>query len=165
MRNDENSRKDYIIYMVKFFLRRLGKVLKKTFIPVLLSIVSSVLGLLALYVYPPINRVAMIIAAAVFFYSLFEYTFRYSFLRKHSRPYWFDVLIPWGLFSLLAYAGYFFIQPKIFNYIFLPLRVCELFNLRSRFSILIALAFMLFLISITRRFGRNVRRRYYRKRH
>lgn len=153
--------------MVKYYWGKLklGKILERTFVSILLSAISSVLGFLVLYVYPQINRGAMLVAIIVFSYSLFEYTFRYSFLRKHSRPYWIDVLLPWGMFSFLAYAGYFFIPPKIFNYIFLPLRVCELFYLRSWFSILIVLAFVLLLMTITRHFGRNTRRRHRRERH
>ena len=146
-------------------MRKFRKALERILVPVLLSAVSSVLGFLVLYIYPPINRGAMAVAMVLFAYSLYEYTFRYSFLRKHSRPYWFDVLIPWGSFSLFAYTGYFFIPPRIFNYIFLPLRVCELFYLRSWFSIFIVLIFILLLMSLTRRSARRIRRKFRRKRH
>lgn len=167
MKSEKNTRIACIIYSIKHFLKnhKLRKILERTFTAILLSAISSVLGFLVLYIYPQINRGAMIVAIIVFSYSLFEYTFRYSFLRKHSRPYWIDVLIPWGMFSFLACAGYFFIPPKIFNYIFLPLRVCELFYLRSWFSILIVLVFVLLLMSATRYLGRKTRRRHRRERH
>ncbi len=159
MRNDKNSRISYITYMAKYFWKKLIKALERIFVPILLSSISSLFSFLVLYFCPQINRGAMIVAIILFSYLLFEYTFRYSFLRKHSRPYWFDVIIPWGIFSLLAYAGYFFIPPRIFNYIFLPLRVCELFYLRSRISIFIVLIFVLLLMTVTRISARKVRHR------
>ena len=167
MKNDNNSRIACTIYSIKHFLqnRILRKTFERTFVPILLSIISSVISFLVLYVYPQIDRWAMPLAMILFSYSLFEYTFRYSFLRKHSRPYWIDVLLPWGIFSSLVYCGYFFIPPKIFNYIFLPMRACEIFYLRSRFSILLVLIFTLLLMTITRLSGRNSRRRYRRERH
>lgn len=168
MKNKRSKRIDSMIYSVKYFLGNPGlrKVLERIFVPILLSAISSVLGFLALYVFPQINRGAMLVAIILFSYSLFEYTFRYSFLRrKHSRPYWVDVLLPWGIFSSIAYLGYFFIPPKIFNYIFLPLRACELLYLRSWFSILVVLIFMLLLMTISRSFGRKVRLQHRRERH
>ena len=165
MKNKINRLLDYIIYMVKYFWKKIKKALERILVPILLSAISSVLGFLVLYIYPQINQWTMVIALVLFSCSLFRYTFRYSFLRKHSRTYWIDVLLPWGMFSFLAYAGYFFIPPKIFNYIFLPLRVCELFYLRSWFSILIVLVFVLLLMTITRHLGRKIRRRHRRERH
>ena len=165
MKNKINRLLDYIIYMVKYFWKKIKKALERILVPILLSAISSVLSFLVLYFNPQIDRWAMLIAIILFSCSLFGYTFRYSFLRKHSRPYWIDVLLPWGLFSSLAYVGYFFISPKIFNYIFLPLRVCELFYLRSWLSILIVLVFVLLLMTITRHLGRKTRRRHRRERH
>lgn len=167
MKNKISNLIDYIIYMVKYFWEKLklGKALERIFVPILLSAISSVLSFLVLYFYPQIDRWAMLVATILFSYLLFDYTFRYSFLRKHSRPYWMDVLLPWGIFLILAYFGYFFIPPKMFNYIFLPLRACELFYLRSWASILIVLIFMLLLMTITRFFGRKVRLKHRRERH
>lgn len=165
MKNKTSSRIDCIIQMVKYFWEKRVKALERIFVPILLSSVSSVLSFLVLYFFPQIDRWTMLLAMILFLYSLFEYTFRYSFLRRHSRPYWMDVLLPWGIFSALAYFGYFFIPPKIFNYIFLPLRACESFYLRSWFSILIVLIFMLLLMTITRSFGRRIQLQYHRERH
>lgn len=165
MKNKISKNIDYIIYMVKYFWKKLRKGLERIFVPILLSAISSVLSLLVFYFYQQINRVTMLVAIILFSFSLFEYTFRYSSLRKHSRPYWVDVLLPWVIFSFLAYFGYFYIPPKIFNYIFLPLRVCELFYLRSWLSILITLIFVLLLMSITRFFGRKTQLKQHRERH
>ena len=157
----------FIIYIVRYCweIWEMGKVLERIFVPILFSAASSVLSFLVLFFYQQIDRAAMIIATIVFLYSLFKYTFRYSYLKRHPRPYWTDVLLPWGIFSLLAYLGYFFIPPKIFNYIFLPLRVCETFYLRSWLSILIVLIFMLLLMTITRFFGRKIQLQRRRERH
>ena len=167
MKNKRSRLLDYITYMVKYYLGKLklGKILERTFVSILLSAISSVLSFLVLFLNPQINSLTMLVAIIIFSSLVFGYTFRYSSLRKHSRPYWIDVLLPWGLFSSLAYVGYFFISPKIFNYIFLPLRVCELFYLRSWLSILIVLIFMLLLMTITRHYGRSTRRRHRKERH
>ena len=132
---------------------------------ILFSAISSVLSFLVLFLNPQINRWTMLIALILFSSLIFEYTLRYCFLRRHSRPYWIDVFVPWGIFSLLAYCGYFFIPPKIFNYIFLPLRACELFSLRSWLSILLVLIFMLLLMSLTRLFVKKIRRKHRKERH
>ncbi len=157
MKNKKNALIDYIIYMIKYYWKKIKKAIERIFVPILLSAISSGLSFLVLYFYPQIDRWAMLIAIILFSYLLFEYTFRYSSLKKHTRPYWLDVLLPWEIFSFLAYFGYFFIQPKIFNYIFLPLRVFELFYLRSWFSILIVLILMFLLMTITRFLGRKIR--------
>ena len=167
MKNKKNRLLDYITYMAKYYWEKLqlGKTLERTFVPIVLSAISSVLSFLVLYFCPKINKWAMVVAIILFSYSIFEYTFRYSFLRRHSRPYWIDVFIPWGIFSLLAYCGYFFIRPKIFNYIFLPLRACEMFSLRSWLSILLVLIFILLLMTLTRFLGKINRKKHRRGRH
>lgn len=165
MRNKINRLTDYITYMVKYYWKKFIKALERIFVPILLSTISSGLSFLVLYFFPQINRMAMLIALILFSYLLFEYTFRYSSLKKHTRPYWLDVLLPWGMFSLLVCFGYFFIPPKIFNYIFLPLRVFEVFYLKSWISILIVLVFMFLLMTITRLLGRHIKLKKRKKRH
>ena len=167
MKNKISKQIDYIIYMVRYYWEelKLKKVLERILMPILLSALSSILSFLVLFFYQQIDQGAMWVAIILFSCSLFVYTLRYSFLRKHSRPYWMDVLLPWGIFSSLADCGYFFIPPKIFNYIFLPLRVCESLYLRSWFSILIVLIFMLLLMTITRFMGRKIRLQQRKERH
>ena len=165
MRNNEIKR--ISVLNKKFHLwknGKTGKMLERIFVPIFLSTVSSVLSFLVLFFYPQIDRAAMLIATIVFFYSLFRYTFRYSYSRKYPRPYWMDILVPWGVFSLLVYLGYLFVPPKIFNYIFLPLRVCEIFYLRSWFSIFVVLIVMFMLMTTTRILGRKIRLKKTRKR-
>lgn len=165
MKNKKNRLLDYITYMVKYYWKIFKKAIERIFVPILLSAVSSVLSFLVLFLNPQINRWTMLVAIILFSILIFGYTFRYSSLRRHSRPYLIDVFIPWIIFLLLAYCGYFFIPPKIFNYIFLPLRACELFSLRSWLSILLVLIFMLLLMTITRLFGRKTRLLHRRERH
>ncbi len=167
MKNKTSKPIDHIIYMVGYYWEelKLKKVLERILVPILLSTMSSLSSFLVLFFCQQIGQGAMLIAIVLFSYSLFVYTFRYSFSRKHSRPYWMDVLLPWGMFAILAYLGYFFITPKVFNYIFLPLRVCETLNLRSWSSILIVLIFMLLLMTITRLAGRKLRLEQRKERH
>lgn len=167
MKNKRSRLLDYITYMVKYYLGKLklGKILERTFVSILLSAISSVLSFLVLFLNPQINSLTMLVAIILFSISIVGYTFRYSYFKKHARPYWIDVLFPWAIFSVVAYFGYFYIPPRIFNYIFLPLRVCELFSLRSWLSILIVLIFMLLLMTITRHYGRSTRRRHRKERH
>lgn len=156
MKNKINRLLDYIIYMVKYFWKKIKKALERIFVPILLSAISSGLSFLVLYFNPQIDRWTMLVAIILFSISIVGYTFRYSYFKKHARPYWIDVLFPWAIFSVVAYFGYFYIPPRIFNYIFLPLRVCELFSLRSWLSILVVLIFILLLMTVTRYFGRKI---------
>ena len=160
MKNKIFSLIDYITYMIKYFWDelKLKKIFERILQPILFSGISSLLSFFVLFFYQQIDQGTMLIAIILFSFFLFSYTFRYSFSRKHSRPYWMDVLLPWGIFSTLAYLGYFFIPPKVFNYIFLPLRVFEApLHLRSWASILVALIFMFLLMTVTRFAGRTIR--------
>lgn len=136
---------------------RLGKILRRLFVPVIWSVVSSNVGLFFLFAAPSINTIAILIAAVLFLVLLIRHIFIISFFRRHSQPYMIDVLGPWLLFVLLSVAGFFFVPPSVFNHIFLPLRACEPFFLRSWVSIILILLLMLGLMSLTRTVGRKTR--------
>ncbi len=136
---------------------RLRKILRRLFIPIIWSVVCSNVGLFFLFAAPSINTIAIMIAAVSFLILLVRHIFIISFYRRHSQTYMVDVLGPWMLFAFLAAIGFFFIPPAVFNHIFLPLRACEPFYLRSWVSIILVLLLMLGLMSATREVGRKTR--------
>lgn len=136
---------------------RLRKILRRLLIPIIWSVVCSNVGLFFLFAAPSINTIAILIAAVLFLFLLVRHIFIISFYRRHSQTYMIDVLGPWMLFVLVSAIGYFFIPPAIFNHIFLPLRACEPFYLRSWVSIILILLLMLGLMSLTRTIGRKTR--------
>ncbi len=135
----------------------LMKILRRIFVPITWSVVCSNVGLFFLFAAPSINTIAILIAAILFFVLLVRYVIIISFFRRHSQPYIIDILGPWLAFAFLAAIGYFFIPPAVFNHIFLPLRACEPFFLRSWASIILILLLMLGLMSVTRTIGRKTR--------
>ncbi len=118
--------------------------------PVFSSIIASCTALMIHSFFREINTGAMLIALVVFLVLVLSYTFRRSYKKGRLRPYWLDVLLPCGTVFVLSYVGYFFIPPSIFNYIFLPLRACEPFSLRSWFSIFVINIVLFILMTLTR---------------
>ena len=142
-----------------FFRKRpkLKKALERIIIPIVLSVLISILSMAAFNIYPKMNNCAILIAAVVFLYLLFEYTFRYSAHKRTQRPYWMDVLLPLGIFAGVSYSVFFLATIKVFNHTFLPLRIWEVFLIGTKFSILAMLFFMLLFMTFIRFIGGKVR--------
>lgn len=138
-----------------FFRKRpkLKKALERIIIPIVLSVLTSILSMAAFNIYPKMNNCAILIAAVGFLYLLFEYTFRYSAHKRTQRPYWMDVLLPLGIFAGVSYSVFFLATIKVFNHTFLPLRIWEVFRIRTWFSIIVMLVVMLIVMTITRYIG------------
>lgn len=121
-------------------------------------IISSVFTIAGIFI-PPDEMSVLLISYIIFIIVMSVDIFGFSCFFNQKKDVFLGIVFPYIIYAMLSFIGYKLFKPFVFNFMFLPLRTAEFYNIKSIFSIIIMHIITFIIVCVMSIFGK-VRSKY-----